>query len=473
MIRHAMLAALLTSLAAAAAPAADAPAEIKLGTLYASSGRFASISMPVHYGLKLWIDQKNAEGGVYVKAFDKKIPLKLVAYDDQSNTATAATLYNQLITQDKVDILISDSGSVLTSVAVPIARDHKMFLIDQTGTGATFFTPDNPYIALMADPVSSIWPKPLADFITHDGPGLGIKRVAILYATNDFTGTQANAVRKFIKESNSGVEIVYDEGVPTETSNYTVLLNNIRAANPDAVVHLGYASNDIAFLHNVQDSGIKFKFLFCIYPGIETELLEKNVGNKALNYLFTYVTSSEFTYETNFGMPLKDFRAAWHQKYADAHVEFGFNSVAGYTTGLVLEKALAAAAKSRSARAAQGGVQPLRQSQDPRRHLRARSDRRANRRNHPARAACRRRSGSPEARSPSGRTRWRTGSRSTRARDERWFGRTRDRPRRSAECSPTACSPASCSVSTSLSSGSGSISCSASCASSTWRMAIF
>ncbi len=343
MTRLAILAALMASLTTAAVQAADAPAEIKLGTLYASSGRFASISMPVHYGLKLWIDQKNADGGVYVKAFDKKIPLKLIAYDDQSNTATAATLYNQLITQDKVDLLIADSGSVLTSVAVPIARDHKMLLIDQTGTGANFFTPDNPYIALMADPVSTVWPKPLADFITHDGPGLGIKRVAILYATNDFTGTQANAVRKFIKESNSGVDIVFDEGVPTETSNYTVLLNNIRASNPDAVLHLGYASNDIAFLHNVQDSGVKFKFLFCIYPGLETELLEKNVGNKGLNYVFTYVPSSEISYETNFGMSLKDYSAVWHKKYADTQVEFGFNSVAGYTTGLVLEKALATA----------------------------------------------------------------------------------------------------------------------------------
>src|SRR5271167_955584 len=246
MIRLSMFAALLASATTAGALAADAPAEIKLGTLYASAGRYASISLPVHYGLKLWIDQKNAEGGVYVKAFDKKISLKLIAYDDQSNTATAATLYNQLITQDKVDILIADSGSVLTSVAVPIARDHKMLLIDQTGTGANFFTPDNPYIALMADPVSSIWPKPLAEFLIHDGPALGIKRVAILYSTNDFTGTQANAVRKFIKESNSGVELVFDEGVPTETSNYTVLLNNIRASSPDAVLHLGYASNDIA-----------------------------------------------------------------------------------------------------------------------------------------------------------------------------------------------------------------------------------
>ena len=345
MFRLLTLAAVLASTAAVSAQAADAPAEIKLGTLYASSGRYASISLPVHNGLKLWIDQMNADGGAYVKAFDKKIPLKLIAYDDQSNTATAATLYNQLITQDKVDILISDSGSVLTSVAVPIARDHKMFLFDQTGTGATFFTPDNPYIALMSDPVSTIWPKPLADFLTHDGPGLGIKRVAMLYATNDFTGTQANAVRKFIKESNSGVELVFDEGVPTETSSYTVLLNNIRAANPDAVVHLGYASNDIAFLRNVQDSGIKFKFLFAIYPGLETELLEKNVGEKGLSYVFTYVPSSEISYETNFGMSLKDYSAAWHKKYADSKVEFGFNSVAGYTTGLVLEKTLATAAR--------------------------------------------------------------------------------------------------------------------------------
>jgi branched-chain amino acid transport system substrate-binding protein len=342
-LRTAAAATLSLGLLSVAASAADAPAEIKLGTLYASSGRYASISMPVHDGLKLWLEQKNAEGGVFVKAFNKKIPLTLVAYDDQSNTGTAATLYNQLITQDKVDILISDSGSVLTSVAVPIARDHKMLLIDQTGTGASFFTPDNPYIVLMSDPVSSIWPKPLADFLTQDGPKLGIKKVAMIYATNDFTGTQANAVRKFIKEANSGVDLVYDQGVPTETSNYTVLLNNIRAKNPDAVIHLGYAPNDIAFLRNLQDSGLKFKMLFCIYPGLETELLEKNVGDKGLNGIYTYVPSSEIAYKSEFGMSLPEFKKAWDAKYADGKVEFGFNSVAGYTTGLVLEKALAAA----------------------------------------------------------------------------------------------------------------------------------
>ena len=175
----------------------------------------------------------------------------------------------------KSDILIAYSGPVLTSIAVPIARDNKMLLIDQNGLDAAFFTSDNPYIVLIDEPVYSIWPKPLADFLAHDGPGLGIKRIAILYSINDFTGTQAKAVRKFIEESNSGLDIVFDEGVPTETSNYTALLNNIRAADPDAVLHFGYDANDIAFLRNVRDSGTKFKFLFCIYPAVETEFFEK------------------------------------------------------------------------------------------------------------------------------------------------------------------------------------------------------
>src|ERR1700744_5526281 len=274
---------------AAQAYAADVPAEIKIGTLYASSGRYASISMPVYSSLKLWVDLKNADGGVYVKAFDKKLPVKLVAYDNQSNTATASTLYNQLITQDKVDLLAADSGSVLTAPAVAIARDRKVFLFDQTGTGASFFSKDNPYIALMADPVSTVWPKPVADFVSHDGPALGIKKIGILYSTNEFTGTQANAFRKFVKDSGAPIQIVYDQGVPTETTNYTVIINNINNTKPDAVIHFGYAPNDIAFLRNVQDLGTKFKMLFSIYAGLETELLEKTVGANGLEHVWTYV----------------------------------------------------------------------------------------------------------------------------------------------------------------------------------------
>src|SRR5258708_16029906 len=115
MLRNTLVALAAAVTLAGPAFAADAPAEIKIGTLYASSGRYASISMPVHSALKLWVEQKNADGGVYVKAFDKKIPIKLVAYDDQSNTATASTLYNQLVTQYNAVLLSADPHPLLTS----------------------------------------------------------------------------------------------------------------------------------------------------------------------------------------------------------------------------------------------------------------------------------------------------------------------------------------------------------------------
>jgi branched-chain amino acid transport system substrate-binding protein len=278
-----------------------------------------------------------------VKAFDKKIPVKLIAYDDQSSTATAATLYNQLITQDHVDLLVADSGSVLTSVGVPIAKEHKQFLFDVSGTGAAFFTDDNPYIALMGDPVSTIWPHYISDFLADEGTKAGIKTVAILYSTNDFTGTQATALKGFF-EKDGKVKVVYYQGVPTSTSNYTVLINNIAALNPDAVIELGYVGNDIAFLRNLQDSGNQFRFVFSIYAGTEKDEIEKNVGVSALTNIFSYVPASNYEYKPEVGMTQQEFRAAWEKKYPPGSgLAFGANAIFGYMTGLVIERTLATA----------------------------------------------------------------------------------------------------------------------------------
>ena len=109
------------------------------------------------------------------------------------------------------------------------------------------------------------------------------------------------------------------------------------------MIHFGYAPNDIAFLRNVADVGVKFKMTFAIYAGLEKELLEKNVGAKGLEHVFTYVPPSDLEYPVNFGMSLKEYRAAWDKKYTDGKLEFGLNAIAGYTTGLVIEKALSVA----------------------------------------------------------------------------------------------------------------------------------
>lgn len=346
--KHRFLRHLLTSIsllcglgaAAPAVAATTAPAFISVGTLYASSGVFAAISMPVYKGLKLWADQVNAEGGIYVKPYDKKIPVKLIAYDDQSSPSTATTLYNQLITQDKVDILTADSGSVLTSVAVPLAREHHVLLFDQTGTGPKFFSADNKYIVLLDNTVSSVWPQRLSEFLTKVAPEHGIHRIAILYSTNDFTGSQAKSVHDYIEKHGKNTSIVFYSGTPTSTSNYFVLLHRIQATHPDAVIEMGYPTNAIAFTKNLRDSGMKFKMVFTIYSGLESELLQKTAGVPAVLNNFTYIPPSNSNYATTFGMNISQFKTAYHQLYG-ANADVGMNAVAGYNTGLIIQKTLA------------------------------------------------------------------------------------------------------------------------------------
>jgi branched-chain amino acid transport system substrate-binding protein len=314
-------------------PSASAPpAQITIGTLYAGSGSYATSSQAQLAGLKFWAAEVNKAGGVEVKAFGHKIPVKVVAYNDQSDTTTAQTLYTQLITQDKVDVLVADFGSVLTSVAVPIAQEHKMVLFDPTGTGASFFTPNNPYIVLTSLPSSGVWPTTLAEYLLEQH----VAKIAVLYATNDFDQSQEQTLVSQLKQH--GVTPVYDHGVDTSTSNYSVLVHDIAATNPDAVIEFGYDTNDIAFLQTLASTGAHFPFVFTIFPGQELQLLQRNVGVAGLQYTYTYPTPPLVAYnKVDYGMGIDQFTQAFQTATGQAP---DFLDVAGYTAGLVVQKSL-------------------------------------------------------------------------------------------------------------------------------------
>ncbi|MDA8064273.1 MAG: ABC transporter substrate-binding protein [Thermaerobacter sp.] len=324
--------ALVAGCGTSAAPTAKAPTQITVGTLYAGSGAFATSSLPEYQGLQFWAQQVNAKGGAFVKAYNKRIKVKIVAYNDQSSATTATTLYTQLITQNKVNLLVADFGSVLTSVAVPIAREHKTVLFDITGTGASFFTPNNKYIVLTSLPTSGVWPESLAGFLLHKG----IKRVAILYLTNDFDQSQATTLASRLKAG--GVTPVYDHGVPTSTSSYNVLIHAMAQSKPDAVIELGYPNNDIAFLQALASSGQHFNMVFTVFPGQLLSLLQKNVGAKGLAYTYTYPTPPLLAYnKVNYGLSLSQFTKAFQ---AQTHTGVNFLTIAGYNAGLVIQKTL-------------------------------------------------------------------------------------------------------------------------------------
>jgi branched-chain amino acid transport system substrate-binding protein len=323
------------------AMAADAPSEIKIGALYSGSGQLSSTSMPLHVALEYWAEGLNKAGGVYVKAFDKKIPVHLISYDDQSSPSVAANLTNQLITRDKVDILTTDSTSIMTASAVPVARDHKMLLWDLTGSSPKFFSADNPYIVLLGLAATDRYGKSVTGFVPQISK-LGIKTVALLYLTADYTAIQAEEIRKAV-QADSGLKIIFDRGIPANTTDYTVLVNDVAAAKPDAFFEFGYPANEVAFLRALQDNGIKFPFLYTVYGLSEQPLMVTNSVADQLLYSYSLAGPAAYAFKVNYGLDLPHFRQAfldWVETHKSG-VEFGYNAIAGYHAGLVIEKALA------------------------------------------------------------------------------------------------------------------------------------
>ncbi len=313
----------------------SAPSEITIGTLYASTGSFASTSIPEYDGLLLWANQINSQGGIYVSSLGEKLKVKIIAYDDGSDTSTATTLYSQLITTDHVDFLVADFGSVLTAPAVSIAEENHVLLFDVTGSSASFFNVTSPYIVLTSIPGTPAYAKYGADQLLS----LNITKVAVAYAENDFTTPLAQFFVNNLK--NHSVIPVYDQGFSTSQTDFSSMITTLQSYNPQAVVFYGYPTNDIPFINELHSMGVTFPYLFTIFPGQLYTTMLSAVGTN-MSYTFTYAFPPESVYnDVNYGMNLSALQNTWNSSYPS--VPFGYLSVAGYTAGLVIQDGITTA----------------------------------------------------------------------------------------------------------------------------------
>jgi branched-chain amino acid transport system substrate-binding protein len=63
----------------------------------------------------------NDAGGIMVKAYGKKIPIKLIIYDDKSDNTTSVQLYEKLVTEDKANALMGGYGTPLITAHTIVA----------------------------------------------------------------------------------------------------------------------------------------------------------------------------------------------------------------------------------------------------------------------------------------------------------------------------------------------------------------
>lgn len=102
--------------------AADAPSSIRIGYAISLSGVNAQgTAVTTLPGYELRVKDVNDAGGIFVKEFNKKIPVEVVAkYDDTSNAETLLRLEEKLMSQDKVDFVLPPWSTGFNLAVAPI-----------------------------------------------------------------------------------------------------------------------------------------------------------------------------------------------------------------------------------------------------------------------------------------------------------------------------------------------------------------
>src|SRR6266568_3409154 len=93
-----------------------APSEIVIGASIPKSGSVEGFGLYEEWGYTTAINDVNSAGGLYLSRYHTKVPVRLVTYDDKSNSDQVVANIKRLISQDKVQALL---GSATPPLVIP------------------------------------------------------------------------------------------------------------------------------------------------------------------------------------------------------------------------------------------------------------------------------------------------------------------------------------------------------------------
>jgi branched-chain amino acid transport system substrate-binding protein len=202
---------------------------------------------------ELWAEQVNAEGGIFVKDLERKLPVKLVGYDDRSDIETAVRLYEKLMTSDKVDLVLPPWGTAMHFAVGPIANKYKYPLISTSATSMKFKEMNTPYffhISRQPDGMN----EALVDLLKYLREKGDLKKVAVLYVGDLFGIENSAAITPLLPVE--GFEVADVKSYSLGTKDLSQVLKAQKAKEVDAVVAHAYPPDGM--LITGQSMGIGF-----------------------------------------------------------------------------------------------------------------------------------------------------------------------------------------------------------------------
>ncbi len=199
---------------------------ILVGTTQSLSGRFAEEGRLQLEGLLMWVEDINARGALLGR------PVQLVHYDDHSDPERVAMLYDKLINERKVDLLIGPYSSELTMRATDVAERENFPIVTAAASAESIFNRGYKNVFGIDVPSSNYM-----DIAVAEAAKRGARTVALFYAEGDFAEDVARGVRREAKKH--GLRLVMDRKYAPDKMDFKVLARELLAIESEADVVLG------------------------------------------------------------------------------------------------------------------------------------------------------------------------------------------------------------------------------------------
>jgi len=200
---------------------------ILIGTSLSLTGDFSVDGQAFTRGYKLWVDNINKSGGL----LGHKVTLKIL--NDNSDPATVATNYTQLISADHAAFVFGPFSTLLTSSAAPVAARNHYAFIEGAGGGPLVFSLKLPNLFAVS-PVIINQLVPFADWVASLPASQRPKTAAYPMVTDPFAVPMVQNAQAILQKA--GVKTVYNKIFPAENPAFKAGADQIAALKPDMVV---------------------------------------------------------------------------------------------------------------------------------------------------------------------------------------------------------------------------------------------